>query len=232
MLPMEIFSITRSGQMPQRAAATRPPPPTSPGPPRPSGGRAAKGQHPNRLVRLPGQVATNDAGYRGCRARAAIALAPMNTTAPPAGDLYLVDTSGMTSLRQPGAGRRGQAAAWPDRPHRGGVRRSPAQHRHAVGRRRGRNGSQLRRCRAGAAHKAGERLGGREERWGFEWRQGLIADELIATAEGIREAHASDNVVIVVGSSSHAMHRVVGSVAVTLRTTHRCLSWSCLRAPW
>jgi len=64
--------------------------------------------------------------------------------------------------------------------------------------------------------EAGERLGGREERWGFEWRQGLIADELIATAEGIREAHAGDNVAVVVGSSSHAMHRVVGSVAVSL----------------
>ena len=64
--------------------------------------------------------------------------------------------------------------------------------------------------------EVGERLGGREERWKFERRQGLIADELIAAAEGIRDAHPGDSVAIVVGSSSHAMHRVVGSVAVIL----------------
>ena len=63
---------------------------------------------------------------------------------------------------------------------------------------------------------AGEQLRGREERWGFERGQGLIADELIAAAAGIRDAHPGDNVAIVVGSSSHAMHRVVGSVAVSL----------------
>jgi nucleotide-binding universal stress UspA family protein len=63
---------------------------------------------------------------------------------------------------------------------------------------------------------AGEQLRGREERWGFERRQGLIADELIAAAAGIRDAHPGDNVAIVVGSSSHAMHRMVGSVAVSL----------------
>jgi nucleotide-binding universal stress UspA family protein len=61
-----------------------------------------------------------------------------------------------------------------------------------------------------------ERLGDREEGWGFERRQGIIADELIAAATGIRDDHPGDNVVIVVGSSSHAMHRVVGSVAVSL----------------
>jgi len=63
---------------------------------------------------------------------------------------------------------------------------------------------------------AGEQLRGREERWGFERRQGLIADELIAAAAGIGDAHPGDTVAIVVGSSSHAMHRVVGSVAVSL----------------
>jgi nucleotide-binding universal stress UspA family protein len=63
---------------------------------------------------------------------------------------------------------------------------------------------------------AGEQLRGREERWRFERRQGLIPDELIAAAAGIRDAHPGDTVVIVVGSSSHAMHRVVGSVAVSL----------------
>ena len=35
-------------------------------------------------------------------------------------------------------------------------------------------------------------------------------------AMGIRDAHPGDIAVIVVGSSSHAMHRVVGSVAVSL----------------
>jgi nucleotide-binding universal stress UspA family protein len=62
---------------------------------------------------------------------------------------------------------------------------------------------------------ASEQLRGREERWRFERRQGLIPDELIAAAD-IRDAHPGDNVVIVVGGSSHAMHRVVGSVAVSL----------------
>jgi nucleotide-binding universal stress UspA family protein len=63
---------------------------------------------------------------------------------------------------------------------------------------------------------AGEQLSGREDRWEFEQRQGLIADELIAAAAGIRDAHPGDTVAIVAGSSSHAMHRVVGSVAVSL----------------
>ena len=63
---------------------------------------------------------------------------------------------------------------------------------------------------------ASEQLRGREERWRFEQRQGLIADELIAAAEDIRDADPRDTVAIVVGSSSHAMHRVIGSVAVSL----------------
>jgi nucleotide-binding universal stress UspA family protein len=63
---------------------------------------------------------------------------------------------------------------------------------------------------------ASEQLRGREERWRFERRQGLIPDELIAAAAGIRDARPGDTVVIVVGSSSHAMHRMVGSVAVSL----------------
>jgi nucleotide-binding universal stress UspA family protein len=63
---------------------------------------------------------------------------------------------------------------------------------------------------------ASEELRGREERWRFEQRQGLIQDELLAAAAGIRDAHPGDTVAIVVGSSSHAMHRVVGSVAVGL----------------
>jgi nucleotide-binding universal stress UspA family protein len=65
------------------------------------------------------------------------------------------------------------------------------------------------------AQAAGE-LGDRELAWGFEWRQGTVADELIAVATGIREAGPGQTVVIVVGSSSHAAHRMVGSVAVSL----------------
>jgi nucleotide-binding universal stress UspA family protein len=64
--------------------------------------------------------------------------------------------------------------------------------------------------------QAGEQLRGREERWRFERGQGMIADVLIETAEKLRDAHPGDNVAIVVGSSSQAMHRLVGSVAVGL----------------
>jgi nucleotide-binding universal stress UspA family protein len=64
--------------------------------------------------------------------------------------------------------------------------------------------------------EVGERLRGLDGRWGFAHRQGLIADQLIAVAKDIRDAHADDGVVIVVGSSSHARHRVVGSVPVSL----------------
>jgi nucleotide-binding universal stress UspA family protein len=63
---------------------------------------------------------------------------------------------------------------------------------------------------------AGEQLRDREERWRFEWRQGLVPDELIAAATHIQDEHPGDTVAIVAGSSSHAMHRVVGSVAVSL----------------
>jgi nucleotide-binding universal stress UspA family protein len=64
--------------------------------------------------------------------------------------------------------------------------------------------------------QADEQLRGRDLAWGFERRQGLIAEELVAAATGIRADHPDDTVVIVVGSSSHAMHRMVGSVAVSL----------------
>jgi nucleotide-binding universal stress UspA family protein len=65
------------------------------------------------------------------------------------------------------------------------------------------------------AQAAGQ-LRGRGADWGFERRQGLIADELIAMAAGISDARPGQNVVIVIGSSSHATHRMVGSVAVSL----------------
>jgi nucleotide-binding universal stress UspA family protein len=62
----------------------------------------------------------------------------------------------------------------------------------------------------------GERLRDREERWGFERRQGLIAEELLAAARDTGTAHPDATVVIVVGSSSLVTHRIVGSVAVSL----------------
>ena len=64
--------------------------------------------------------------------------------------------------------------------------------------------------------QAAEQLRGREERWEFTRRQGMITDELINAAGKLKDAHPDDNVAIVVGSSSQAMHRIVGSVAVSL----------------
>jgi nucleotide-binding universal stress UspA family protein len=64
--------------------------------------------------------------------------------------------------------------------------------------------------------QADTRLSGRVEAWGFQRRQGLIAEELIAAASAIHQAGPDETVVIVVGSSSHAAHRMVGSVAVSL----------------
>jgi nucleotide-binding universal stress UspA family protein len=61
---------------------------------------------------------------------------------------------------------------------------------------------------------AAERLRDRVAAWGFERRQGIVAEELIAMATAI--GAAGNTVAIVVGSSSHATHRVVGSVAVSL----------------
>jgi nucleotide-binding universal stress UspA family protein len=63
---------------------------------------------------------------------------------------------------------------------------------------------------------ASEQLRGRVAGWGFERRQGQIAEELIAAANDIRAAHPHATLVMVVGSSSHITHRVVGSVAVGL----------------
>jgi nucleotide-binding universal stress UspA family protein len=64
-------------------------------------------------------------------------------------------------------------------------------------------------------------LRGREERWRFERGQGAIADVLLAAAGHIHDAHPGDTVGIVVGSSSQAMHRVVGAVAVSLARRSR-----------
>ena len=63
---------------------------------------------------------------------------------------------------------------------------------------------------------AAEQLRDREERWQFERRQGLIADQLLAAAKALHESHLDDTVSIVVGSSSQALHRMLGSAAVSL----------------
>ena len=63
---------------------------------------------------------------------------------------------------------------------------------------------------------AAEQLRGSGAAWEFQRRQGIIADELIAVATTFRDARAGATVAIVVGSSSHATHRVIGSVAVSL----------------
>jgi nucleotide-binding universal stress UspA family protein len=63
---------------------------------------------------------------------------------------------------------------------------------------------------------AAKQLGEQAPAWEFQLRQGLIAEELIAAATDIHDADASKTVVIVVGSSSHAAHRMVGSAAVSL----------------
>jgi nucleotide-binding universal stress UspA family protein len=67
--------------------------------------------------------------------------------------------------------------------------------------------------------QAAEQLRGREERWRFERAQDMftdIPDVLITAARKLHEVHPDDNVVIVVGSSSQGLHRIVGSVAVSL----------------
>jgi len=64
--------------------------------------------------------------------------------------------------------------------------------------------------------QAADQLRASRAAWEFERRQGMIADELIAAATAIGDAHPGETVVIIVGSSSHATHRVVGSVAIGL----------------
>jgi len=63
---------------------------------------------------------------------------------------------------------------------------------------------------------AAERLDGSGLPWDFQWRQGLIAHELIAMAESAQTARPDDVLVILIGSSASLMHRMVGSVAITL----------------
>ena len=64
--------------------------------------------------------------------------------------------------------------------------------------------------------QAAEQLRDSGAAWGFHGRQGNTAHELTVIATGIRDANPDGFVVIVVGSSSSAIHRVAGSVAVGL----------------
>ena len=63
---------------------------------------------------------------------------------------------------------------------------------------------------------AAEQLRGAAAAWGFQRRQGNVPEELIAVAAAIGDTGPGGTVAIVVGSSSHATHRVVGSAAVSL----------------
>jgi nucleotide-binding universal stress UspA family protein len=61
------------------------------------------------------------------------------------------------------------------------------------------------------------RLAGGEQRWHFQRRDGLIAHELVASADQLMgEYGVGTRVVIVVGSAMHTYHHVVGSVPVAL----------------
>ena len=64
--------------------------------------------------------------------------------------------------------------------------------------------------------QAAEQLRDHGAAWGFQRRLGSAAHELSAVATGIRDANPDEFVVIVVGRSSSAIHRVAGSVAVGL----------------
>jgi nucleotide-binding universal stress UspA family protein len=68
----------------------------------------------------------------------------------------------------------------------------------------------------GLLASAAAQLDGRGITWEFRRRNGLIAEELIAAATASREARPGGTTVIVVGSSFHVSHRVIGSVAVSL----------------
>jgi hypothetical protein len=62
--------------------------------------------------------------------------------------------------------------------------------------------------------QAAAQLDGSGSAWRFDRRDGLIVEQLTAVATVIAETHPDENVAIIVGSSSHATHRIIGSVAV------------------
>jgi len=62
-----------------------------------------------------------------------------------------------------------------------------------------------------------DRLADTESRWHFQRRDGAVAHELVTVADELHRAHGSDSqVVMVVGSAMHSVHRFVGSVPVAL----------------
>lgn len=63
---------------------------------------------------------------------------------------------------------------------------------------------------------AAAELDARDVAWKFQRRHGSIAEELTAAASAIHDTHPDDTVVIMVGSSTQASHRILGSVAVNL----------------
>jgi nucleotide-binding universal stress UspA family protein len=66
-------------------------------------------------------------------------------------------------------------------------------------------------------HLQDSHLRGAAQRWHFQRRDGGIAEELLAVAEGLRDRHGPDvSVVIVVGRSEHGYHHVLGSVPQAL----------------
>jgi nucleotide-binding universal stress UspA family protein len=145
-----------------------------------------------------------------------IALASMNATEPPATNLYLV----VGYDGSPPAVRALDAAVRLLRGRAGRIEVVYVGHLPsvdmlspgAVGEMEANFGDIARELEATAR----EQLRDHEDRWRFEERQGPIPDELIAAAQELGDAHPGDTVVIVAGSSSSAMHRVVGSVAVAL----------------
>jgi nucleotide-binding universal stress UspA family protein len=64
--------------------------------------------------------------------------------------------------------------------------------------------------------QAAEQLRDRGAAWEFERRQGAIVEQLIAAAAALHDTYPDDTVAIMVGSSSSAAHRMVGSIAVGL----------------
>lgn len=64
--------------------------------------------------------------------------------------------------------------------------------------------------------QAAEQLRDSGTAWGFHRRQGSTAHELTTAATSIHDASPGRFVIIVAGSSSSAIHRVAGSVAVSL----------------
>jgi nucleotide-binding universal stress UspA family protein len=66
-------------------------------------------------------------------------------------------------------------------------------------------------------HEVEALVGRGERRWHFQRRDGAIAAELVAAAEELSGTYGHlGTVVIVVGSSVHRYHRVIGSVPVHL----------------